>query len=435
MTAKLIFQPQTMPLEPDPHDFRYRLWLVVNQYADIDNPSDRLFVKHIHAIAIAPFDSPSFHRARAAFYLYVSKIHYGADKDFRGNKIYAKWARDFIEESKPLVLAKAIAQMWELPPKGFNPTGESLVGCWRNWVNKKLRLYYGLFDAFKKIKLDVSADEIEEKTGQPLHINDLDAQIAADQCRVKKQRKNANPPNQLLLLCLICQLHLYYELIDEYQKIELDVSADPIKEETGQHLHINDRAQIAADQYQVKKQREQAFLAFAEDVERADFWVTNHLINDPRCNYRMLAKRLLIGTDKIQAVADEFKCKYPKLNGQITRTFYPKASLRRLEKNLFASADLEIVKEAIANDSSLDKPVIPRYPHVTPKFMAKQRLPIFRPKSLTFEEIVKTLQQQDYLRYCQLDELKLESLWLDKCYPRIGKVVAEVLDYGIKSDL
>ena len=365
MTAKLIFQPQTMPLEPDPHDFRYRLWLVVNQYADIDNPSDRLFVKHIHAIAIAPFDSPSFHRARAAFYLYVSKIHYGADETFRGNKTYAKWARDFIEESQPLVLAKAIALMWS----EFNPPSHSLVGCWVTWVNYKLRLKYGLFDAFKKIKLDVSADAIEEKTGQPLHIND-----------------------------------------------DLD-------------------AQVAADQYQVKKQREQAFLAFAEDVERSDFWVANHLINDPRCNYRMLAKRLLIGTDKIQAIADEFKCKYQKLNGQITRTFYPETSLRRLEKNLFASADLEIVKEAIANDSSLDKPVVTKYPHVTPKFMAKQRLPIFRPKPLTFDEIVKTLQQQDYLKYCQLDELELESLWLSKCYPRIGKVVAKVLDYGIKSDL
>ncbi|MDX2255747.1 MAG: hypothetical protein NW214_09545 [Pseudanabaenaceae cyanobacterium bins.39] len=393
MTSTLIPKASSMPSEPDPDDFRYRLWCSVQQYADSNDPSDRLFARHVHEIATTIYDSRSYHRAETDFYQYVSKLGYGADKNFR-ERAYANWARDFVRESMPLVLATAIREMWKPPKRGFNPTGESLVGCWRKYVNEKVRLKYILLDEYRKIRLDVPNEGLGANGDNKINLSDLNQFIASDQAKIREQEKEAR----------------------------------------------------------LKQQEAKLLTAFEKDVLESDFWVINYIKNEPKLTYRLLTMRLkhnfCLGREKFQAIVDEFcpiaedatpeeiaKARdsyYSRVDRQLRDHFYPDILTRRLTKNLFTPLQIEQIREAIANSESLDIPVYKNYPAITPKFMAEKLLPMFQPKPLTIAEIIKLLQspEYDYLTYKKLDEPKLQQIWDKKCAPKIGKIAAQVLTYS-----
>jgi hypothetical protein len=396
MTATLIPKASSMPSEPDSDDFRYRLWSIVQQYADINDPSDRLFARHIHEIATTIYDSRSYHRAEANFYEYVSKLGYGADKSFR-ERAYANWAKDFVQESMPLVLATAIRVMWEPPKRGFSPTGESLVGCWRKYVNEKLRLKYILLDEYQKIRLDIPDEGLQANGASKPSLSDLNQMLASDQAKMREAKQQAR----------------------------------------------------------LKQQEAKLLTAFEKDVLENDFWVINYIKNEPKLTYRLLTMRLkhdfCLGCEKFQAIVNEFcpiaedvtpeeitearKSYYSKIDAELRRHVYPKILTRRLIKNLFTPLQIEQIREAIANSESLDIPVYKNYPAITPKFMAEKLLPMFQPlnqKPLTIAEIINLLRspKYDYLTYKKLDEPKLQQIWDKKCAPKIGKIAAQVLTYS-----
>jgi hypothetical protein len=382
MTATLI--PPASSMSPDPNNPSYRLWLLAHEYAhkkpNPDALSDRQFFEHIDAIARQPIGSPRHKRAIEQMYLFIRKLPYNADKRFRQGR-FENPIRDEYENILDSVMARAIAQMWT----EFNPTGKSFTGCFiHKWVNEKLRLQYLVLDFYRKINLDMPDEVSSTDSNAKLNLIDLNQLIASDQARIQAEKMQAR----------------------------------------------------------LKQQQVKVLDAFAEDVERSPFWVTNHLMNEPRCNYRMLAKRLLFGTDKIQEIVDEFQAEgqrfeYQAFYAQYKRDFISAVLLRRLENNLFAPSLIEMIKEAIAINPTLDKPVYTKYPAIAPKFMAKQLLPMFRPQPLTLQEIIKLLQssEYDYLTYKNLKEPELESIWRNKCYPRIGKEVEKVLHYSKGSDI
>jgi hypothetical protein len=363
MTATLI--PKASSMSPDSNDPCYRLWLIAYEYAHKQPQPDDLRDHQFfeHIDAITQQPIGSPRRKRAIEQLYLFIRTLPYKADKRFRQgRFENPIRDEYENILDSVMARAIAQMWT----EFNPTGKSFTGCFINWVKFKLRLDFQLRDFYNEIRLDVPEEVSSAASETPTNLSDLNQKIASDQAMSKTQQ-----------------------------------------------VRVLD--------------------AFAEDVERSPFWVTNHLMNEPRCNYRMLAKRLLFGTDKIQAIVDEFQAEgqrfeYQAFYAQYKRDFIPSVLLRRLENNLFAPSLIDMIKEAIAINPTLDKPVYTRYPAIAPKFMAKQLLPMFRPQPLTLQEIIKLLQssEYDYLTYKNLDELELESIWRNKCYPKIGKEVAKV---------
>jgi len=257
---------------------------------------------------------------------------------------------------------------------------------------------------------------------------------------LKRMWSEFNPTGESFTGCFINwvneKLRLRFLLIEFYSKIKRE-TPDEIQSSTFEDpISLTDLTQqIASDQQISKKHQVQVLDAFAEDVERAPFWQINYLMNEPRCNYRMLTKRLIFGTEKIQTIVDEFQFKYQAFYARYKRDFLPELLARRLEQNLYTPLHSELIKEAIASSSTLAKPVKAEYVDITPKFMAQKCFPMFCHQPLTLEEIVEQLKVQKPKTYKNLDEPKLEDLWRRKCYPKIGEVVAQVLGYGKGSDI
>lgn len=389
MTATLIPKASSMP--PDPNNPWYRIWQLAYEYAhkqpQPDDLHDRQFFKHIDAIAQQPISSPRHKREIEQLYLFMRKLPYNADKRFRQGR-YENPIRDEYETILDSVIAKAITLM----PKDFTPTGKSFTGCFIKWVKEKLRLRYLLLDFYRQINLDVANEDNQRDNN--LNLIDLNQMLASDQAKMREQEKEAK----------------------------------------------------------LKQQEAKLLVAFEKDVQESDFWVINYIKNEPKLTYRLLAMRLkdpfCLGRETFQAIVNELcpiaedatpeeiektrKSYYSRVDRQLRDHFYPDILTRRLTKNLFTPLQIAQIREAIANSEELNKPVVTKYPAITPKFMAKQLLPIFQPQPLTMAEIINLLRspEYDYLTYKKLEEPKLQEIWLKKCTAQIGKVAAQSLTYN-----
>lgn len=232
------------------------------------------------------------------------------------------------------------------------------------------------------------------------------------------------------------KLRLDYLILDFFKDIKNEIPDEVKNTDCEEPINFADlNQQIESDQAKFKKQQARVLDAFAEDVERSPFWETNYLMNDPRCTYRMLANRLLFGTDRIQTIVDELQFEYQAFYAQLQRDFYPAVLLRRLENNLFAPSVITSIRETIASNPQFDRPVYNKMPEISPKFMAECLLPIFRPQPMTFTNMVEMLRGNRPKTYRDLNEEVLAKIWRNKCYPKIGKEMAKLLHYSKGSDI